>query len=199
MDDTTKKEVPEEEAAQEEVAVQPAPAKEAPKRTVKAAKPAADKTATKTTIKVREKLDPNTIVCVRSGHDGTVRYRGKDGSMYIWESIGVEQDMTVAELRYIASAKSKFLSEGWLQVEDPLVIEALQLDRFCRNVMRLDEMEGIFDASVEDITAKLSKAPPEQRRSVARMARQKIQDGSLNRLDAIRAIEETLKVNLIEQ
>jgi len=107
--------------------------------------------------------------------------------------------MTVAELRYIASAKSKFLSEGWLQVEDPLVIEALQLDRFCKNVMRLDEMEGIFDASVEDITAKLSKAPPEQRRSVARMARQKIQDGSLNRLDAIRAIEETLKVNLIEQ
>jgi len=150
-------------------------------------------------IKARAKLDPNATVCVRSGHDGTVRYRAKDGSLYIWESIGMEQIMTVAELRYIASAKSRFLSEGWLQVEDPLVNEALQLERFCGNVMTLGEMEGIFDAPVDEITAKLAKAPAEQRRSVARMARQKILDGSLNRLDAIRAIESALNVNLIEQ
>ena len=62
------------------------------------------------------KLDPNATVCVRSGHDGTVRYRGKDGSLYIWERMGVEQFMTVAELRYIASAKSRFLSEGWMMM-----------------------------------------------------------------------------------
>lgn len=193
MDDTTKQELPEEEAAAQQKSVA-----EKPKRTTKAAKPAADKPPAKTKIKAISKLDPTATVCVRSGHDGTVRYRSKDGSLYIWESIGVEQILTVAELRYIASAKSRYLSEGWLQVEDPLVIEALQLERFCGNVMRLDEMESIFDASVEMIAAKLAKAPTEQRRSVARMARQKILDGSLNRLDAIRAIEETLHVNLIE-
>ena len=157
------------------------------------------KAAAKPQIKALDKLDPSAMVCVRSGHDGTVRYRVKDGSLFIWESIGVEQFMTVAELRYIASAKSRFLSEGWLQVEDPLVIEALQLERFCGNVLSLGEMEGIFDAGPEEITAKLKKAPAEQRRSVARLARQKILDGSLNRLDAIRAIEETLSINLIER
>jgi len=183
-DDIIKNEAPEEEAAP---GAQAAPTEKKPRGKGKPA------------IKVREKLDPNMVVCVRSGHDGTVRYRGKDGSLYIWESIGVEQDMTVAELRYIASAKSKYLFEGWLQVEDPLVIEALQLERFCGNVLTLGEMEGIFDAPVEEITAKLTKAPSEQRRSVARMARQKILDGSLNRLDAIRAIEQALNVNLIEQ
>jgi hypothetical protein len=83
-------------------------------------------------------------------------------------------------------------------VEDPLVIEALQLERFCGNVLSLGEMEGIFDADVDGITAKLAKAPTEQRRSVARLARQKILDGSLNRLDTIRAIETALNVNLIE-
>ena len=167
----------------------PAAVEEKPKRKSK---------STKATIKALDKLAPNATVCVRSGHDGTVRYRGKDGSLYIWESIGVEQFMTVAELRYIASAKSRYLSEGWLQVDDPLVIEALQLDRFCGNVLTLGEMENIFDASAKDISTMLSKAPAEQRRSVARMARQKILDGSLNRLDAIRAIETTLNINLIE-
>ena len=186
MEDTKQDGLPEEEPA--------VPAEEKPKR-ASAKKKAEDDGKS---VKARTKLDPNATVCVRSGHDGTVRYRGKDGSLYIWESIGVEQFMTVAELRYIASAKSRYLSEGWLQVEDPLVIEALQLERFCGNVLTLGEMEGIFDAPVTEIAAKLAKAPPEQRRSVARMARQKILDGSLNRLDAIRAIEETLHVNLIE-
>jgi hypothetical protein len=183
----------EEQDAQAEAKAPPA---EKSKRTraKKAEEPGGDTPA----IKALAKLDPNATVCVRSGHDGTVRYRGKDGSLYIWESLGVEQFMTVAELRYIASAKSRFLSEGWLQVDDPLVIEALQLERFCGNVLTLGEMEGVFDAGVAEIGTKLAKAPPEQRRSVARMARQKILDGSLNRLDAIRAIEEALKVHLIE-
>jgi len=192
-DDTITKDLPEEEPAP---GAQPAAAEEKPKRTrVKKAEEGGDAPA----IKARAKLDPSATVCVRSGHDGTVRYRGKDGSLYIWESLGVEQFMTVAELRYIASAKSRFLSEGWLQVDDPLVIEALQLERFCGNVLTLGEMEGIFDAGVEEIIAKLAKAPAEQRRSVARMARQKILDGSLNRLDAIRAIEDTLNISLIER
>jgi hypothetical protein len=152
----------------------------------------------KPAVKVRDKLDPGSAVCVRSGHDGTVRYRAKDGSLYIWERLGAEQHMTVAELRYIAAAKSRYLSEGWLQVDDPLVIEALQLERFCKNVLSLGELEGIFDAAPDVITAKLAKAPAKQRRSVARLARQKILDGSLNRLDAIRAVEVALSVNLIE-
>jgi len=192
MEDTTKQDLTTEADAQ------PTPEEEKPKRGAKTTKAATDGPAAKAKIKARANLDPNATVCVRSGHDGTVRYRGKDGSMYIWESIGVEQFMTVAELRYIASAKSRFLSEGWLQVDDPLVIEALQLERFCGNVLTLGEMEGIFDAMPGEIAAKLAKAPPEQRRSVARMARQKILDGSLNRLDTIRAIEEALHVNLIE-
>jgi len=192
LDDTTKQELTAEPAAP------PAPEEEKPKRGTKTAKAAPDGAAVKGKIKARTDLDPNATICVRSGHDGTVRYRGKDGSMFIWESIGVEQFMTVAELRYMASAKSRFLSEGWLQVEDPLVIEALQLERFCGNVLSLGEMENIFDAKPAEITAKLAKAPPEQRRSVARLARQKILDGSLNRLDAIRAIEAALHVNLIE-
>jgi len=183
-DDTITKDLPEEAPAPDAQA-----AEKKTKGKEKAAKPA---------IKAIEKLDPNAMVCVRSGHNGTVRYRGKDGSLYIWERMGVEQFMTVAELRYIASAKSRFLSEGWLQVEDPLVIEALQLERFCGNVLTLGEMEGIFDAGVEEIAAKLAKAPAEQRRSVARMARQKILDGSLNRLDVIRAIEKVININLIE-
>lgn len=190
------KEPPAVKAPEEQTEAPPAPLTEKPKRSQGKKTESQKNGAVK--IKAREKLDPNATVCVRSGHDGTVRYRGKDGSLYIWERIGVEQDMTVAELRYIASAKSRFLSEGWLQVEDPLVIEALQLDRFCGNVLSLGEMEGIFDASVEEIAAKLVKAPSEQRRSVARLARQKILDGSFNRLDAIRAIEGALNVNLIE-
>jgi len=183
MDDTTKQDLTKEPAAP------PATEEEKPKR---------GGAAQKTKIKPIKTLDPNANISVRSGHDGTVRYRGKDGSMYIWESIGVEQFMTAAELRYMASAKSRYLSEGWLQVDDPLVIEALQLERFCGNVLTLGEMENIFDAKPGEITAKLAKAPPEQRRSVARMARQKILYGSLNRLDAIRAIEAALHVNLIE-
>jgi len=196
LDDTIKNEITDEDAVQAPADAQPAAAAEKPKRT--RAKKAEAPSNGASVIKARAKLDPNATVCVRSGHDGTVRYRGKDGSLFIWESIGVEQFMTVAELRYIASAKSRFLSEGWLQVDDPLVIEALQLDRFCGNVLTLGEMEGIFDAPVEEIAAKLAKTPDEQRRSVARMARQKILDGSLNRLDAIRAIETALRINLIE-
>jgi len=193
MDDIKQDSLPEEEQD-----AQAAPAEEKPKRKGKAAKAEADGAAAKTKIKALDKLDPNATVCVRSGHDGTVRYRGKDGALYIWESIGVEQFMTVAELRYMASAKSRYLSEGWLQVEDPLVIEALQLERFCGNVLTLGEMENIFEAKPGEISSKLAKAPPEQRRSVARMARQKILDGSLNRLDAIRAVEEALNISLIE-
>lgn len=150
--------------------------------------------------RVRIDLDPNTIVTIRNGYNGTLVYQSKKtGEVFIWDSFGDEQDMELNELKAARNASKAFFINNWFLIDDPDVIEYLGVNQYYDNALSFDEFNELFDktpSQIEDIISKLSVG---QKRSVAYRARALVNDGEIDSNKVIATLEKCLGVSLMER
>lgn len=184
--------------------------KTTPKKTVKtepteAAKKAAEATETveqdvKQTYKVRKTLDPHTVVPVRNGFTGTLIYKSpKTGEKFIWDDFGDELDMELSDLKAAKGSQKKFFTYNWFMIDDPEILEYLGVSQYYKNAIDLDTFDDLFTLSEAQMRKKIAALSEGQKKTARFRAKRLIEDGVIDSLKTITALEETLGVELVER
>lgn len=154
----------------------------------------------KKSYRVKKTLDPNTVVTVKNGFNGTLVYKSKKtGETFKWEEFDDEQDMDLAELKNARNSYKQFFENNWFIFDDPEIIDYLNVGNFYKNALNSKGFEELFKMTPEKITAKVAKLSEGQKRSVAFRAKQLIAEGEIDSIKVIDALEKSLSVQLIER
>lgn len=109
--------------------------------------------------------------------------------------------MDVDELMYMRNTQPTFFKEQWIRLvgdnaDD--VFTFLHLDRYCKNNLKFDSFDDIFEMDPDTIKAVVKEFAPSLRDSFARRAMELIESESLTDLKTIKAIEAATGCKLIQ-
>lgn len=183
------------------VAVSKVAPKATPK-TVKTASPAETQTKPeqKTKYKLRTEIDPNAVVTVKNGFPGRLVFRSsKTGERFIWSEFGDEQDMEFAELKNARNSSKDFFKNNWFLIDDPAVLEALGMEQYYRNALGADALMSLFEKTPDEIKDTVSQLSSGQKESLRYRAKYLIIEGEIDSLGTIKALEESLGIQLLDR
>lgn len=154
----------------------------------------------KQTYKVRKTLDPRTVVSVRNGFTGTLIYKSpKTGEKFIWDDFGDELDMELSDLKAAKGSQKKFFTYNWFMIDDPEILDYLGVSQYYRNAIDLDTFDDLFSLPEAQMRKKLAALSDGQKKTARFRAKRLIEDGVIDSLKTITALEETLGVELVER
>lgn len=171
---TTKKNVPVEDAAIEEIV-----------------KPAAKKVN-------KPKHDPNELVMCRSVRFGELRLIGPKTHMpYSWANEGDFREVEYQDLVSWRALHSRYLFDPMIIIEDEDIVEEWKADlgKLYDGLQEID-LKEMFKMPYRQFVAKLKQLPDGMKSTVQNMAYTMIQDGTLYDLRIIKAIDEILGTEL---
>lgn len=147
--------------------------------------------------KQKVEIDRNELVLCRNVTDGQLIYKSrKTGLTTIWMSYGDVEYLDVGELLTMKASQPKFLTDVWLVIDDEEVVEFLGLKPTYKNLANIEDIEAFFDKSPTEIREIASKLPRGLKETVGTKARKLIESGDLYDNRKIKALEETLKLEL---
>lgn len=149
---------------------------------------------------VVKSFDPDQIVTVRNGFQGTLVYRSKKtGERFVWDEFGAEQDMEFSELKSARSSNKKYFINNWFMFDDPDVIENLGVAQYYKFAINVDDFDDLFEKSIPDMVDTINKLSAGQKKSVIYRTKVLIADGVIDSNKKIAALEECLGVELVER
>lgn len=164
--------------------------------------PAAQTDDTRAVYKVKESpaLAPTDFITVRNGFDGKLIYKSKrTGEKYVWQDFGDEQDIELAELKNAKNSCKKFFENNWFMFDNMDVIAYLGVERLYKNALDIDHFDEIFSLPPDKAKERIALLSDGQKCSVKYRARKLIQDGVIDSIKMINALEEALCTELIER
>lgn len=149
-------------------------------------------------VRTVKQLDPNSIVTVKNGFNGTLVYKSKrTGERFVWAHFGDEQDMELSELKSAKNSYKSFFINNWFLIDDPDVIEYLGVGRYYDSALSYDEFKTFFNLSPEEITARIPRLSAGQRNSLIYRAKELAANGEIDSLSVVSALEKGLGVQLL--
>lgn len=141
-----------------------------------------------------------TMVECRSGVSGNLIYKSSLNPGYVveWNSLGEIQEMEYRELVSMRGNQRRFFEENWILIDDPAVIKKLGVERYYKNSLTSDDFEDVFTMSADDIKEIVPTLPGGTKDAIASEAKKKIESGELDSRSAIKALEDSLDVELEE-
>ncbi len=154
----------------------------------------------KTEYRVKKNLDPNIIVTVRNGFQGQLVYISpKTKERFIWENFGDEQDMDLQELKTARNSSKTFFENNWFLIDDPEILDYLGVMQYYKYALNFEAFNDLFKETPAKITEIVSHLSAGQKKSVAYRAKQLIADQEIDSIKVIKALEESLSIDLIEE
>lgn len=121
------------------------------------------------------------------------------GYIVEWNSIGDIQYLPYRELISIRSSQRRFFEDNWIFIPDEEVLKKLGIERYYVNSIKSGNIEDVFSMKPEKIREFVPKLPNGTKESIATCAKQKIRSGELDSLGVLKALEETLNVELTDK
>jgi hypothetical protein len=150
--------------------------------------------------KVKKNLDLNMYVTVKNGYNGTLVYKSKKtGETFIWEEFGSEQEMELSELKSAKNTSKAFFINNWFLFDDPEIIDWLGMTQYYKNALNSDSFDKLFEKKPEEIKATIANLSAGQKKTVIFRAKQLIEEGKIDSIKVITALENSLSVELIER
>ncbi len=154
----------------------------------------------KPSYKVKKDLNPNMMVTVKNGFNGTLVYKSKrTGEVFVWDSFGSEQEMELQDLKSAKNTYKAFFVNNWFLFDDPEIIEWLGMSQYYKHALNTESFKELFTSTPEEIKKTVAKLSAGQKKSAAFRAKQLIQNGEIDSIKIINALEESLCVDLIER
>lgn len=148
---------------------------------------------------IKQNIRPNTIVTVKNGFQGKLVYISKKtGEKFVWENFGDEQDMEISELKSAKNSSKNYFINNWFLIDDSEVIDYLGVGMYYKNALSFNTFDNLFSKSIAEINKIIPNLSKGQKKSVIYRAKQLIDDGKIDSLNTIRALEKNLDVELIE-
>lgn len=150
-------------------------------------------------VKVKP-LDPSQTVSVYNGAQGQLVYVSKKtGERFIWDEFGDCQDMELSELKSAKSSGKSFFMNNWFLFDDPSVVEYLAVGAYYKNALSLSDFKSFFEKSPEELAEVIASLSKGQKRTVTYRAKQLIEDGTIDSMKIVSALETALQTELIER
>lgn len=138
------------------------------------------------------------MVECRSGVSGNLIYKSSLNPGYVveWSGLGEIQEMEYRELVSMRGNQRRFFEENWILIDDPAVIKKLGVGRYYQNSLSTDDFEDVFNMSADEIKEIVPTLPGGTKDAIASEAKKKIDSGELDSRSAIKALEDSLDVEL---
>lgn len=166
----------------------------APKTTV--AKPKVEQPVVSPAVEITN----DTMIECRSGTAGKLIYKSlmNPGYAVEWEDFGDVQELEYRELVSMRANQRRFFEDNWILIDDPAVIKKLGVGRYYQNSLTTDDFEDVFNMSADEIKEVVPVLPGGTKDAIASEAKKKIESGELDSRSAIKALEDSLDVELEE-
>ena len=156
--------------------------------------------APKKSYRVKRDLSPDTIVTIKNGFHGKLVYKSRrTGEVIVWEDFMAEQDVELGELKAAKASDKAFYKNNWFLIDDPEILEYLGVTQFYKYALNSQSFDELFYKTADEITEAVKKLSEGQKRSVAYRAKYLIENGELDTLSVINALEKSLDTELIER
>lgn len=145
-------------------------------------------------------LTPNSYVTVKSGFHGKLIYKSrKTGEIFIWDELGAEQEMELAELRAAKNSYKDYFINNWFLFDDPEVIKYLGVGSYYKHSLNPASFDDLFKKKPSEIKKIVSALPKAQQKSLIYKTKELIKNKEIDSLRVIGALEESLNTTLIER
>lgn len=152
----------------------------------------------KPVTKELRKYAPGDMIPCRSITYGELLLPGtKTKMLYTWANYGDTTDVEFQDLQALKSTRSTYLFKPRFIIEDEELVEQWKNDlgKIYDDIIATD-VEALFKLPVNQLKAKLKKAPAGIQQAVKNIAGEKIMNGSLDSLAKIKVIDEVLNTDL---
>lgn len=157
---------------------------------------------TKTVIrkKINKDLDPSMFVEVKNGFNGILVYISKKtGEEFRWDKFGDIQEMELSELRNAKNHSKAFFVNNWFLIDDEEVIDWLGVSQYYKNALTSGTFDELFSKEPDEIEEIFKELPDGQKRSLLYRSRELIDNGTIDSIKTINALEKCLGVELIDR
>ena len=139
-----------------------------------------------------------TMVECRNGTAGNLIYKSTLNRGYTveWEAFGDVQEMEYRELVSMRGNQRRFFEENWILIDDPAIIKKLGVERYYKNSLTTDNFNDVFTMPADEIKKIVPTLPGGTKDAIASEAKKKIETGELDSRSAIKALEDSLSVEL---
>lgn len=168
------------------------------RRATKTATTAAKAAVQETPVSPAVEITNDTMVECRSGVVGNLIYKSllNPGYTVEWDDFGDVQEMEYRELVSMRSNQRRFFEENWILIDNPVIIKKLGVERYYKNSLTTDDFEEVFTMPAEKIKEVVPTLPGGTKDAIASKAKKKIESGELDSRSAIKALEDSLAVEL---
>ena len=144
-----------------------------------------------------KKIDANELITVRSvTKNGLTYISKKTGTEVKWSEYGAEEYMEFGELLTMKASKPRFLSDPFIVIDDEDVAERLGLTKMYSEMIDLQNINGFYSLSLEEMKEKIDKMPVGIKRLVSDRARELVETGVFYDIRKIKLLEKELKIEL---
>lgn len=159
---------------------------------------ATDSVSTKAIIP--KDIDAHQYIIVRNGFQGRLVYKSRrTGEMFVWDEFGAEQEMELQELKNAKNSYKKFFINNWFMFDEDWIIDYLGVRQFYKHAIPIDEFDSIFTMKPAELKRTVNALSDGQKKSVAYRAKELIAAKRIDSLSVIEALENALKIELIEK
>lgn len=157
-----------------------------------------EKVETKSSVSKVRKLTDDTLITVIGNFSGDLFYRSpRTQDEWRW-AYGDEDEMSVRELKTMKAQHRKFFEDKWITFaeKDQDVISHLKIEKYYKDGFIHDDMETIFENSVEDLADIIETSTPNEKSLIINKAREQYESGELKDIHIIKLIEDKLQVDV---
>ncbi len=142
----------------------------------------------------------DTMVSCRNGTAGNLIYKSLLNPGYTVEQdgFGDVQDLEYRELVSMRGNQRRFFEDNWILIDNYQVIQKLGVERYYRNSLTTDNFDEVFTMPANKIKEVVPSLPGGTKDAIASRAKDKIESGELDSRSAIKALEDSLSVELEE-
>lgn len=154
----------------------------------------------KSTPIIAREVDPTEYVVVRNGFQGKLVYKSsRTGESFEWDDFGAEQEIELRDLKNAKNSHKKYFINNWFMFDEDWIVDYLGVRQYYKNSLKVDHFDDLFKKTPSEIRKIVSKLSAGQKKSVAYRARVLIASHEIDSLNAIKALEESLGIELIER
>lgn len=140
-------------------------------------------------------------VCVVSCSYGSLIYVNKHTGFTVeWDHFGDSAYMTVEELIAMRNGQRAFFENQWVLLTGDnadAVIKFLQLEKYYTTITSVQDIDNLFQCTPEELPGVLSRFSSSAKETIARRAKELVDDQRLSDINVIRVLEEALGFELI--
>lgn len=150
-------------------------------------------------LKAKNKIPMDAMVIVKSCVKGLLIYVSKKQTGYSerWSDFGEDVPMEMKELYSMKNTDKKFFTENWIEV-DPMVLRDLNMEKYYKDAISIEEMNNLFNLSAEELEPKLDAMKENMKNAFTLEAIERIENGTFTNLKLITLIEKKFNCELYE-